>query len=761
MANVIVGTQGNDNPLLGTDQPELILGLGGDDVIVSGAGSDTIDGGPGFDLLSLWPDFTTGGARINMGQGTVESLTGGPDVDIFMSIEGIIATNFSDIYDASGFGFTAGNRNVGDFGSFNQIFPLRGDDIITGNGNTIVRLDNRNETSSVTVNLREGWARSDYLGTKTILGGVRGVQGTQFDDFIVLGNPANDFLERYWATAGSDTIDGGSGYDRVEYNRGRLTATGLNIDLGNGIVTGKFNGAVDVLRNIESIVGTNEADVFDARQYSLNSPNAAGGFSRFMPLINDFEGRGGDDTIYGNGFTVLRYVSALSGVEVNLRTGIAKSIGPNDAAGIGVDTFSGVYGVIGSNHADRLIGGNPLNDEYESFRPLGGNDTIDGGGGWDVVVLQHNTGWIIYDNQIMFEVDADGNRLYNKGVTINLAAGTAGDNDAVGMNTLRGIESIRGTMYDDIYDARGFSETSANAGSFGTLNSFEGRYGNDIIIGNGNTRIDFILAYAPVTVDFVQARATSSQYLIDGSDPALVGVDTFSGVNAVRGSDYGDTFIGSSAREIFFGAGGNDTIFGGAGSDLAVYQGNREQYVVSKSLDSSGNTVLSVIDLVTDRDDRDTLVNVTRLQFADQTVAFDIGEADTASQAYRIYKAAFNRTPDLPGLGYWIEQMDNGAELMAVAGGFLGSSEFIQKNGPNLSDADFINAMYLNVLGRGADQGGYDYWFEQIGNGLQRAHILTYFSESIENINNVAGLIANGIAYDPLDPYPTQGLYLS
>ena len=45
-------------------------------------------------------------------------------------------------------------------------------------------------------------------------------------------------------------------------------------------------------------------------------------------------------------------------------------------------------------------------------------------------------------------------------------------------------------------------------------------------------------------------------------------------------------------------------------------------------------------------------------------------------EAYRLYQAAFNRTPDTPGLRGWVTNLDNGMSLNAVAQGFVGSAEF-------------------------------------------------------------------------------------
>jgi hypothetical protein len=44
----------------------------------------------------------------------------------------------------------------------------------------------------------------------------------------------------------------------------------------------------------------------------------------------------------------------------------------------------------------------------------------------------------------------------------------------------------------------------------------------------------------------------------------------------------------------------------------------------------------------------DQLSGVERIAFSDATIALDI--AGTAGQVYRIYQAAFSRTPDKPGL---------------------------------------------------------------------------------------------------------------
>ena len=144
----------------------------------------------------------------------------------------------------------------------------------------------------------------------------------------------------------------------------------------------------------------------------------------------------------------------------------------------------------------------------------------------------------------------------------------------VGLNatdTLISVEAIRGTDFADTYNAAGFtSDTvaipSANAGSGSNFNEFEGMGGNDIITGNGNTRVSYDNATAGVTVTLgINGSGTTT-----GDDS--VGTDTFiSGVSRVRGSDFDDTITGNNGNNFIEGQGGNDTLTGGGGLDRFIY----------------------------------------------------------------------------------------------------------------------------------------------------------------------------------------------
>ena len=133
------------------------------------------------------------------------------------------------------------------------------------------------------------------------------------------------------------------------------------------------------------------------------------------------------------------------------------------------------------------------------------------------------------------------------------------------------------------------------------------------------------------------------------------------------------------------------------------------------------------------------------------SVSFDV--SGTAGQAYRIYRAAFDRDPmigDTAGLGYWIAQMDAGMSMTEVAARFIDSTEFRSLYGTTPTNGEFLTKVYNNVLDRDPDSDGYAWWTDQLANNPEKTwqKVLADFSESAENQANVAGLIGNGITYD-------------
>ena len=109
---------------------------------------------------------------------------------------------------------------------------------------------------------------------------------------------------------------------------------------------------------------------------------------------------------------------------------------------------------------------------------------------------------------------------------------------------------------------------------------------------------------------------------------------------------------------------------------------------------------------------------------------------DTDSgKMFRLYNASFKRLPDPDGLRYWISNFSSGKDdERAVASSFLESTEFKERYGQNVTNASYVETLYVNVLGRDYDLTGYTYWLNNLDNGVEtRYELLLGFSESLEN----------------------------
>lgn len=196
--------------------------------------------------------------------------------------------------------------------------------------------------------------------------------------------------------------------------------------------------------------------------------------------------------------------------------------------------------------------------------------------------------------------------------------------------------------------------------------------------------------------------------------------------------------VGGDGHDKLVAPAGNARLDGLDGLDTVLYDGSRAAYAIAKS--GSDVVVSNSSGTLT------TLSNVERIKFSDQSVALDID--GNAGEAYRLYQAAFDRTPDKVGLGFWINALDNGIGLHEVAASFIGSGEFAHLYGADASDTQFVQALYANVLHRAPDASGYEFWTNTI-HVTTRAEVLVAFSESAENQVQVVGSIQNGIEFTP------------
>ena len=208
------------------------------------------------------------------------------------------------------------------------------------------------------------------------------------------------------------------------------------------------------------------------------------------------------------------------------------------------------------------------------------------------------------------------------------------------------------------------------------------------------------------------------------------------------GSARGDTVCAPGT--VIYGSSGNDTASFTHGAEVFSYHAPSSQYTITPQ--STGS---SVFDKNAGAIASDTFHGINRLSFTDTNIALDIGPTQTAGSVYMLYQATFNRTPDAAGLGYWIAQVDKGANIIStVAATFVTSPEFVAKYGANPSNASYVDNLYQNVLHRAGDSGGIAYWNGQLNTGAAtKAFVLEQFATLAEGAALVAPTIAHGIAY--------------
>ena len=334
-----------------------------------GAGNDTIDGGAITDTLNF--RNTNRAAFTNGGAVSVDLLAGtafGQGNDKLINISYARGSSANDTLRGS-------NRS-----DVPETFEGEGgNDAINGRGGLdIARY--QYAAKGVTVNLAAGSAIVS-ASDKDTLANIEGVRGSHYADTLIGGNAANAALEVFLGNGGNDRIDGGVGYDRVDYVNAMQAVTvrlggsadgtasdGMPI-LGGQLQYAGTPGATigtDTLRHIEAVRGSNFHD-------RLSGSNIAS--------QETFEGRAGNDVIDGRGgIDRAGYFQALAGVTVKL--------GLNGAAGTAADgygntdTLRNIENVQGSRDFGDRITGNELANLLDG---QGGNDTLSGGAGNDTL----------------------------------------------------------------------------------------------------------------------------------------------------------------------------------------------------------------------------------------------------------------------------------------------------------------------------------------------------------------------------------------
>ena len=301
---------------------ENALGGSGDDTIIANAANNVINGGDGTDTLSY--QSSTAGVTVNLNS-IGQQNTVGAGLDTINSIEALIGSSFDDVLAASPF------------------------------------------TISLT-----GGAGNDRLG-----------DGTGPFGYNTLGMYGGDGNDVFVLSAGGHWIDGGAGFDTIDYS-----AAGAGVTL---TTSGSYGGSLDSVQNVEEIIGSNFADTLaawnsgdlilggggDDRLTSARGGSELDGGSgndtyevwTSTDHISEDAGDGTDLVIARSNYTLGANLENLTLYTPNPDGGAAVSTGPifQDWNGAG----NGLTNVIIGNAGANILSG------------LAGSDTLTGGAGND------------------------------------------------------------------------------------------------------------------------------------------------------------------------------------------------------------------------------------------------------------------------------------------------------------------------------------------------------------------------------------------
>ncbi len=255
-------------------------------------------------------------------------------------------------------------------------------------------------------------------------------------------------------------------------------------------------------------------------------------------------------------------------------------------------------------------------------------------------------------------------------------------------------------------------------------NNIQGNAGDDAIDGGSDYDI---AAYSGNFSDYTFTIADKKVTVKDNRSSTNDGTDTLSNIEKLTFADKNALVTSKEIKSITSLGIQSEKIYSGKSDTYKFYDLGSDKYGVGTT---SGIDELTGASLLKFDDKSLHLVSDIKATF-DQVTGLKTG----SGEMFRLYNAAFARFPDADGLKYWIDQFSSGRNTRrVVAQSFLGSAEFTEKYGSNVSDETYVNNLYKNVLGRDADTEGLNYWVGNLSSGLEtRYEALLGFAESAEN----------------------------
>lgn len=104
-----------------------------------------------------------------------------------------------------------------------------------------------------------------------------------------------------------------------------------------------------------------------------------------------------------------------------------------------------------------------------------------------------------------------------------------------------------------------------------------------------------------------------------------------------------------------------------------------------------------------------------------------------------LYQNALGRDAAQSEISHWVQELDAGKTGADVAYGFLFSKEFQDKN---YNNGDYVEHLYLSLLGRSSDVNGKQNWIAYLENGASRKYVFRQFiiSNEFQDLCNTCGI---------------------
>jgi len=107
-----------------------------------------------------------------------------------------------------------------------------------------------------------------------------------------------------------------------------------------------------------------------------------------------------------------------------------------------------------------------------------------------------------------------------------------------------------------------------------------------------------------------------------------------------------------------------------------------------------------------------------------------------------LYSAIFNRAPDQAGLEFWVNAIEGGDSLVQAAEGFTQHPVFAETYA-GMSDSQFVQQLYVNILGGAGDANGIAFWTEKLASGVSKGQVVAEFVQGALSID-LDALLASG-----------------